>query len=301
MYPHIIADQVYDAICEDRASQDPQGSWDVRACGDCTSPIVVTAHSMEPFSHLRTKVRCRQCQRCRNAKRTYWALAAVHQAEIAPGRTWFGTLTASPEWHEAALLRAYEKAREDPAAARPDWDNPECETRFAALRAEFLIEIQKYWKRLRAAGAEFRYFLAVERHKSGLPHGHFMLHEHGDPIRKRLIQSKWTAGFSNVSIVAAGSSREAWYVAKYLSKSNQSRQVASSGYRPSGRAVDRVYEPTTSGVERSKAKREQSTNFDRSGAPDLTSATHLEKMRRGSGAARSAKADVVWPTKERTE
>ena len=212
--------------------------------GDCKDPRRVHVTAIGAKRSIHYTVRCRACQPCRNAKRAYWACAASHVTKVTMQegrRTWFGTLTASPEAHEAMLAAAIVAGDPD-----TDWSNPNCETRFLALRAQFLAEVQKYWKRLRKEGAEFRYFFVVERHKSGWPHGHFLLHEKGDPIRKRTLQAQWKLGFSNVSIVggrskrAAAPGRAAWYVAKYISKSdcNGSRVVASAGYRPS-RSLDR--------------------------------------------------------------
>ena len=215
--------------------------------GDCKDPLRVTVTSVGPgYRSIHYSVRCRKCRPCKNAKRAYWAIAASHvtKANMAEGRrTWFGTLTASPDAQEALLKAAIVRAGPD-----VDWTNPECETRFLALRREFLAEVQKYWKRLRKEGHKFRYFFVVERHKSGNPHGHFLLHEEGDPIRKRELQAQWRLGFSNVSIVggrskhAAAPERAAWYVAKYISKSesNGSRVVASAGYRPE-RSIDRGF------------------------------------------------------------
>lgn len=93
-----------------------------------------------------------------------------------------------------------------------------------------------FWKRLRKAGLSFRYFAVVERHKSGQPHLHFVLHESDDKILKRILQAYWPWGHSNVSIVggnaknAAAPDKAAWYVVKYLSKSYQARQWVSLGY-----------------------------------------------------------------------
>ena len=161
---------------------------------------------------------------------------------VAGGRrTWFGTLTLSPTSQALLVQRALDRSRAEPDGPQPDWDNPQCDTRFAMVRDEFLVEVQRYWKRLRKAGHVFKYFLVFERHKSGLPHAHFLLHEQGEKITKRALQGQWPFGFTNVSIVggrsknAAAPERAAWYVAKYLSKSYQSRQVASLGYRqPAG-------------------------------------------------------------------
>ena len=245
--------------------------WSADYHGDCESPIRRTVTSVGPlYRSIAYNVRCRKCRPCKNAKRAYWALAASHVTKVTMTegrRTWFGTLTATPEAHEAMLKAAIVRTGPDVA-----WEDAGCEARFLALRREFLIEVQKYWKRLRKEGAEFAYVFVVERHKSGWPHGHFLLHEKGDPIRKRTLQAQWRLGFSNVSIVggkskhAAAPERAAWYVAKYLSKSecNGSRVVSSAGYRPE-RSMDRGFTKPPKG-RASKAGVEQSTPHESGGA-----------------------------------
>lgn len=182
------------------------------------------------------------------------------QATMQGNRTWFGTLTLSPEAQSEFLVRAL-KTRH--AQSLPEgWDRTErvtyyckrrkthvtvdgylCDDRFAALRVEFLREVQKYWKRLRKQGMSFRYLLVFERHKSGLPHAHFLLHEQDGPILKRSLRSQWPWGFFQASLVggrarnAAAPDKAAWYAVKYLTKSNQARVVASRGYAPEKRSL----------------------------------------------------------------
>lgn len=116
-----------------------------------------------------------------------------------------------------------------------------CEARFSAVREEVKREVQKYWKRLRKDGHSFRYLVVFEQHKDGEPHVHFLLHETGKPIRKRELERQWPHGFSKLVLVGGRSRQEArpeqaaWYVAKYLSKSRQARQLASQGYEPPAR------------------------------------------------------------------
>jgi hypothetical protein len=154
----------------------------------------------------------------------------------SPGRTWFGTLTLSAEWQQELLDRA-RGASLNPHAEW--WEEPHCDARFNAVRVELLAEVKRFWKRLRKAGHVFKYILVFERHQSGLPHCHFLLHEQGEPIPKRAIQAQWPFGHSNISIVggksarAAAPEKAAWYVVKYLTKSEQSRVIASLGYKPS--------------------------------------------------------------------
>ena len=70
---------------------------------------------------------------------------------------------------------------------------------------------------------------------------HFLLHEAGSPIAKAVLQAQWPLGFSKPKLVggrsrdAAQPDKAAWYVVKYLSKSTQSRQIASKGYKPVAR------------------------------------------------------------------
>ena len=126
------------------------------------------------------------------------------------------------------------------------WRDDECLHRLDVMRPFLVADLQRYWKRLRKAGHSFKYFVVVEPHPGrgahrahkGLPHLHWLLHEQGDPIRKRELQAKWPFGFSKVVIVggrskrAADPKKAAAYVAKYLSKCPQARQMASEGYRP---------------------------------------------------------------------
>ena len=64
---------------------------------------------------------------------------------------------------------------------------------------------------------------------------HVLVHEAGDPIRKRVLQDNWALGFTNFKLVGSAKRQvapndAAFYVAKYLSKSTQARQIASKGY-----------------------------------------------------------------------
>jgi hypothetical protein len=192
---------------------------------------------------------CRACQPCLTAKMWYWAYAAVHQTELAVSegrRTWFGTLTLDSEAQADLARRAFDEWRKQ-HPDEPDgfWLDPQCDYRFSLVRPFLVADLQRYWKRLRKAGHRFSYLVAIERHKSGQPHLHWLLHETASPIRKRELQAQWPFGYSKVVIVggrskrSASPKRAAFYVVKYLSKSNQSRQIASAGYRPKARALAR--------------------------------------------------------------
>lgn len=235
-FTEALASRLWEAglTAEDR---DPNGVYDVRYASDCERPFVVKTMD---FGRLfaRQHFRCRKCPPCLEARKRYWIAAAVHQTNDtrdAGLRTWFGTLTFRTEVQDELLMRAKEK---HPAPNAEWWDEPFCDERFRLVREEALREVQLYWKRLRKAGHRFKYFLVFERHKSGLPHMHWLLHEADAPIRKKDLQGSWPHGFTKVVLVGGRSKRSgppekaAFYVAKYLSKEVQARQVASHGYRP---------------------------------------------------------------------
>ena len=218
-----------------------EGRFTLKYARDCESPIRVKQNDLKR-TFVTYEVRCRKCAPCLQAKTRYWVAAAHHQTMVAHesgNRTWFGTLTLSKDWQDELLDRARSI---HPTPNAPWFDEPECDERFGLVRDEFLKETQRYWKRLRKAGCKFKYFLVFERHKSGLPHAHWLLHEQEGPIRKRELQAQWPQGFTKVVVVGGRSKRSgspakaAFYVAKYLSKSCQSRQCASRLYRPEKRA-----------------------------------------------------------------
>ena len=225
--------------------QDAPDRFRLDYAGSCESPICVKQNDVTRL-FVDTLVRCRRCKPCLRARTNYWGYAAMRETLEAQDRglrTWFGTLSLTPTWQSEFLRRAMDRWSEaQPTGAFPDWwDDPKCDERFRLVRNELLPEVQKLWKRLRKKGYRFKYFLVFERHKSGLPHMHFLLHEQSSRITKSAIQAEWAFGFSNVSIVggrsknAAAPEKAAWYVVKYLSKSVQARQVASRLYRPSPR------------------------------------------------------------------
>ena len=232
--------EVYAALSEGNALwSDLQGRWFLNYARDCENPIGMVDHASTGHLFVRRYVRCRKCTKCRRAKMYYWVYAALEQMRLCAARgdrTWFGTLTLSSEWQSEFLRIAMEKNQEFAAgSAIPEWwDDPHCDERFRLVREELVAECQRFWKRLRKAGHRFKYLLVFERHKSGLPHMHFLLHEEGGPILKRAIRAAWQCGFVQAKLVEYGGTasgdharKAAFYVAKYLQKTDQSRQIAS--------------------------------------------------------------------------
>ena len=248
----VLTGKAYQAFADGKA--DFQGGrWVLRYAGSCERPIPVKQHASRGALLVTTEVRCRKCPSCRRAAVGYWAAAGMNMSKLAQEsgkRSWFGTLTFAPEWQRVILDDAREEwMRENAHSSEvPDWWNePLCDYRFALVRKRVVKELQKYWKRLRKAGHVFSYLVVIERHKSGLPHVHYLLHEQQQPIRKADQQAQWPFGFSKISIVggrsrnAAAPEKAAFYVVKYLSKSEQARQMASQGYRPKPRSAAKVY------------------------------------------------------------
>lgn len=258
-----LVNEVYEAQHDGNAVWSGlEGRWYIDYAGDCLNPVSMVTHATDR-GHLfaRRYLRCRKCAKCKRAKMYYWIYAMQNQMRLtheAGLRTWFGTLTLD-EFHQRRLLElARQKYMEHHSSSGvPDWwDEAHCDERFRLVRDELVLEIQRFWKRLRKAGHRFKYCLAVEQHKSGLPHVHFLLHEVEAPILKRQIADQWPFGFTQVKLVNMDATRNggdinkvAFYVAKYITKTDQSRQLASRLYRPQSRKAG------THDLDRREAKR----------------------------------------------
>lgn len=148
----------------------------------------------------------------------------------AQGRTWFLTLTLSPQAHSTMANRARLRL----AGQGIDFDTLPHASAFAERNREVGREITLYLKRIRKESASaLRYCLVAEAHKSGLPHYHALVHEvdFDNPVRASTLKGQWKLGFSQCKLVAQGDERRtANYVAKYLSKDAASRVRASAGY-----------------------------------------------------------------------
>lgn len=155
-----------------------------------------------------------------------WTARAKRETGRA-ARTWFGTLTLSPDAHYANLCRARMKMSRQGL----DYDLLPYGEQFVLLHNEAGREITLMLKRLRkATKSPFVYLCVAEAHKSGLPHYHLLVHErsHALPIRKAQLDAEWRIGFCKWRLVT--DLRQATYLCKYLSKSTAARVRASVRY-----------------------------------------------------------------------
>ena len=199
----------------------------------CSSPVVIAAIGLPSAileAHkgplpLEMSTRCRKCPECLEHRRRLWTARALEETNVA-ARTWFGTLTVRPEdrfrLRLKAELKATKRGWEPFAEVDPD-------AAFKKIVDEHNREITLFLKRVRKESASrFRYLLVTEKHKTGDPHFHILLHEHSVPVRKELLERQWTLGFSSWRLVH--DVKSAFYVCKYLSKDAQTRVRASVGY-----------------------------------------------------------------------
>lgn len=219
-------------------------AWDL--AGKCEAPVYreMTARArpagMEVFQEIARAVtgrrdiefdtRCRKCPPCLRARAAFWRMRAEGELRQCPGRTWFGTLTLSPESHFQMLLRASRRLADRGEA----FDRLDADRQFAERHREVSREITLWLKRVRKeSGVPLRYCLVAEAHKSGLPHYHVLMHEAAAerPLRASVVRDQWKLGFTKFNLVAEdGNAKSAAYVTKYLAKSAIARVRASQGY-----------------------------------------------------------------------
>lgn len=173
---------------------------------------------------------CRKCEKCRDKRRRLWRARAI--AEIrASSRTWFGTLTLSPEQHYLMQCRAHRRLK----LGAVKWSSLHQDDQLIEEHREVSIEITLWLKRVREQSkAALRILCVMEPHKSGLPHYHVLIHEAATPVVKSVLKSQWAAmGFSRWKLIPSEASeqqRAASYVAKYLMKTTRARVRASVDY-----------------------------------------------------------------------
>lgn len=216
--------------------------WDV--AGNCERPVPVELKSRKRLFNERDfvvsadnpqslprfvdlHVRCRKCRTCLASKAAQWRLRASGEYRQS-ARTWFSTLTLNPAAHTTMLYRAALRLSKSGVKI----DSLTDAEQFFERETESYRELQKWLKRLRKnSQSELRYLAITEKHKSGLPHYHVLLHE-VDPARPvrydRHLKGSWSLGFDQFKLVS--DARAAVYAVKYLSKSPEARVRASAHY-----------------------------------------------------------------------
>jgi len=202
--------------------------WDVGAY--CDEPVTVevigrgyvegfTAVNPGTLSVILTGLPCRKCVRCLRVRRAQWSDRAMKEIAHAD-RTWFCTFTLKPEVHHASFMEEMAKK------SSRGW----LDSDFSGADEEFILRCQgglslvtKFWKNLRKpqSGEEpvrVKYLVTCERHLSGLPHFHALIHERAGSVTYRRIASRWTRyGFMKANLVTEDR-KAARYVTKYIAK-----------------------------------------------------------------------------------
>jgi len=218
----------------DVAEQLSPARWAVDGARRCEAPILIEWSGRDYRDRpvgIRSLlvdqwVNCRRCASCLARRAAAWRIRSLIEVRRAI-RTWFVTLTLAPQEHYLAECRARRRLAD--RAVR--YDDLSDQARFTERHREIGTEITKYLKRLRKQGrCRFRYIIVAERHKSGLPHYHLLVHElEGErPLRHVLMKQQWRLGFGAWKLIK--SLDVARYVTKYLSKSVEARVRASQRY-----------------------------------------------------------------------
>lgn len=176
---------------------------------------------------LQLHMRCRKCAACLRARARLWRERAERETRNAQ-RTWFGTLTLSPEWHFRLEMQTLGRLQ----GKAVDLRQLSASEQFREKNTEIFAEITKWLKRVRKeSAATLRYCLVVELHKSGLPHYHALIHEvpNEGTVGERTLRKQWKLGHSSFKLVRA-EENAARYVTKYLTKQALARVRASIRY-----------------------------------------------------------------------
>lgn len=174
-------------------------------------------------------VRCRKCVQCLRVRAKLWTARSIDEI-AASNRTWFGTLTLSPESQFIARVKA------DHAAARGGtrWQSLSPVEQFKDRVKQINPDLTRFLKRVRKnSGAVLRYLLVSEAHKSGDPHFHILIHEHSGSATKAVLEEAWKLGFSHWRLCERDK-KAAVYACKYLAKSAITRVRASRNYGTAG-------------------------------------------------------------------
>lgn len=219
--------------------------WDVGAY--CDDPQARTLHARGDAGRMTAKYKwasnpksltvhlaglpCRRCAKCLWLKSEQWTDRAMTELALWP-RSWFVTLTLDPAWQHRSFMA--EMADKNSRGWRDsDFDLSKAEWNLRAVGAAKLLT--KYLKNVRKphsgeAAIDLRYLCSIERHKSGLPHLHLLMHEAGGKLTYRRILDRWKYGRIKKANLVSDHDEAAWYVCKYVSLNEATRVRCSLRY-----------------------------------------------------------------------
>lgn len=181
--------------------------------------------------------RCRKCETCMRLRASEWTYRAISEVRDA-ARTWFGTLTLSPESQHLMVSRARQRLW----SGGTDFDMLSPNDQFTERMREIGREVTLYLKRVRKeSGAALRYIIVAEAHLSGAPHLHILVHEADEnkPVRYATLAKQWKLGFTKYKL--ARDVKAAAYVCKYISKALMARVRASQSYGKDREGTERAH------------------------------------------------------------
>lgn len=231
-----VAALAYKAQADGNGHRPPTGAGETSYAGDCSAPAYMYLAGLpDPVldrlgvrqlgrvsQHL--YVRCRRCPECLRQRGRVWTARAAVET-LAAKRTWFGTLTLSPDRATQARYAADRAAPDGYLVDQRPADH------FKRMCDHVSPELTRFLKRVRKnSGAAVRYLLVAEAHKSGMPHWHILIHEYAGEARKRTLDGAWRYGFSQFRLVDNDDTRVVRYVTKYLAKDALARIRASVSY-----------------------------------------------------------------------
>lgn len=189
----------------------------------------IGGYSRPKLTTAYVSVRCRKCIECLRKRAKLWTARAIDEIAAAQ-RTWFGTLTLTPQAQFIYRVKA-DKAASHAGSA---WQSLTPVEQFGDIVKQIGPELQRWLKRVRKnSGASLRYLLVSEAHKSGSPHFHILLHEHEGRATKAVLEESWKLGFSHWRLCDRDK-KAAVYACKYLAKSAITRVRPSKRYGTDG-------------------------------------------------------------------
>lgn len=190
----------------------------------CNSPVLIGRRA-GPKQHLKRSIEvsmhgpCRKCDKCLQFRRLRWRDRIEREFDAATARTWFLTLTFDPVRLAAILCEAH--ARNN----HPDFYRRVDDVAYGHM--------QRFFKRLRKDGFQFRYFAVFERgSETGRPHYHALLHEGGlKPLTYRAMRDGWPSPIFHAKLVENSTAKiTGRYLSKYLGKALTTRPRSSLHY-----------------------------------------------------------------------